>query len=542
MIHFGPECPAPAFLPDPRSDAMTDKPDHDTNSLVHQPDTVDVEIDEIETSAVVEHSPGAHESDDPLADVIADLESRLNMIRETHVEQEMLEVDVLTREGELVVYRDDIAERERALGDTEIELREREMRVEAERGEFLRQRERLAERLRELEELEAALVEHVEDQAFEPDVDEERETIQRERERLKNEQQTLSARETEVKSKADEIAEERAKISSVQEELVRDKRVLEQQAEEQQKLASQLEQMRGELSEREKELESRLAEHDELKDMLENMSSQLDESRAEARAQAENYEQKLKERAAEAQRNEDLERRCRTLETERARIRGELTKVRQELSSSEPHPGVALAGRQQLVTKPRRTPSRSAEFAGFIWFVTMGIAAIGIAVSMSEGTIGSGLATLGAAAGLCVFASHALVGRTADSSMLVIAAFAGTFGLWFPHWLETVSTAVSLWDVPAEILPPALTDRMPMAFSAGTAALGITICLFLLTNSANVLAHALFATIVAVGVLMVPDQSVRLQALAAVVWLAIVSATMVKWAVQTNLKRSGALT
>ncbi|MCH8864677.1 MAG: hypothetical protein IIB13_04880 [Chloroflexi bacterium] len=59
------------------------------------------------------------------------------------------------------------------------------------------------------------------------------------------------------------------------------------------------------------------------------------------------------------------------------------------------------------------------------------------------------------------------MGRTWDVSMLLSAVFAGAFGLWFPHWFETISTAASLWEVSAEVLPPAFADRIPMAFAAG---------------------------------------------------------------------------
>ncbi len=510
---------------------MNDETDPQTRSLAPHPDAVDVEIDEIDETSGIEEAEG----EDPLADVIADLESRLEMIRETHVEQEMLEVDVLTREGDLVVYRDDIAERERSLGDTEIELRDREMRIEQERSEFLRQRQRIAERLHELEDLETALVEQVEDQASEnEDLGRERASIETKRELLKDEQETLSMRESEVSSKADELAAERDQVSTAQDELTKDKRVLEEQATEQQKLAGQLEEMRGDLADREKELESRLAEHDELKDMVHNMSGQLDESRAEAKAQAEQYEKALTERADDEKRNEDLERRCRTLETERARIRGELTKARQETNAGEARPGLVPARTQQLQLKTCKAHSRSAELGGMIWFVSMGIGAIGLAISMGEGTIATGIGALGAATALCIFACHVLVGRTWDVSMLLIVAFAGAFVLWFPHWFETISTAASLWEVPAEVLPPAFADRIPMAFAAGTAALALAVSIYLITRASSVLGHAIFAAAIATGVLMIPSQSIRLQALAAILWLAIVSATLVKWSMNSN--------
>lgn len=479
------------------------------------------------------------EQNDPLADLISDLEARLELIRETHLEQEMLEVDVVSKEGELIVYRDSIARRERTLSEDEHTLRDREQIIERERDEFQRQRERIEDRLRELERLESRLGDQERDQAFESeDLQRERATIESLRVDIEGERADLSARENGLRQRAIEIESQRERLAQTQQALEQDKARLEEQARAQQALAAQLESMRAELSNREREIESRFAEHDQLRTRLSALTHQLDESRDQAKRHAEEYQKALSEKAEEARKSEDLEKRCRSLETERTRIRGELTKVREELDA---HDLFKSAKPASAALRKRLSPSRAAQMGGGIWFGSVAVAALGVGVSLGDATMGFALASLGVSAALCLFAAHALVGRAWDSSMLLIAALAGSLGLWFPSWHEAASTAVSLWHLPPEIIPGALVEQIPLAFSAATASFAIAISLFLLTGSTTVLGHALFATLILAGVLLIPEQSPRLQAIGAMLWIAIVAATLTKWGVQASRQRSGAL-
>lgn len=479
------------------------------------------------------------EQNDPLAELISDLEARLELIRETHLEQEMLEVDVVSREGELIVYRDTIAQRERTLSEDEHTLRDREQVVQRERDEFQRQRERIEDRLRELERLESRLGEQERDQAFESeDLQRERATIESLRVEIESERRELSTRERGLREREVEIESQRERLAQTQRAIEQDKARLEEQARAQQALASQLESMRSELAEREREIESRFAEHDQLRSMLSALTHQLDESRDQAKRHAEEYQKALSEKAEEARKSEDLERRCRTLETERTRIRGELTKVREELDAHE----LFKTARPAVSTLRRRlSPSRAAQIGGGIWFGSVAVAALGVGVSLGDASMGFALGSIGVSTALCLFAAHALVGRAWDSSMLLIAALGGCLGLWFPAWHEAASTAVSLWQLPPEVIPGSLVEQIPLAFSAATASFAIAISLFLLTGSTTVLGHALFATMIISGVLLVPEQSPRLQAIGAMLWIAIVAATLTKWGVQGSRQRSGVL-
>ncbi len=475
--------------------------------------------------------------DDPLAAVISDLEARLELIRETHLEQEMLEVDVISREGELIIYRDDIARRERSLSEDATQLADAERQIAEQRSAFMAERARLDERLVELERLEVQLLERQRDQALaDEDLNRERATIESRREELEQERARLRAREEEVEARFAQIRSERERLEGARAQLEADKRRLEEQAEEQRALSEQLERMRSELAAREAELESRFSEHDELKGMLSALTRQLEESREQARRHAEEYQRALAEKAEEAARSEDLERRCRHLETERARIRGELTKVREELDSH------ALFSQQQEAKqslRSRLSPSRASRIGAGIFFGTMAIGALGMAIAMGPGSSQGGTIALGVALAVCLVGTHALVGRLFDSSMLLIAMLVGTLGLWFGPWTEAASTAASLWEIPESVLPASMLDRVPMAFSALTASFAVSVCLYLLTGSGTVLGHALFATLVLGGMLMAPEQSLRTQGIGAMLWLAILSATLTKWSVLVRREQDG---
>ncbi len=481
----------------------------------------------------------ALDRDDPLAAVISDLEARLELIRETHLEQEMLEVDVISREGELIIYRDDIARRERSLSEDATQLADEERQIAEQRSAFSAERKRLDERLGELERLEMQLLERQRDQALaDEDLSRERATIESRRQEIEQERARLREREEEVEARFAQIRGERERLEAAQAQLEADKRRLEEQAREQEALSEQLEKMRADLAQREAELESRFSEHDELKGMLSALTKQLEDSREQARRHAEEYQRALAEKAEEAARSEDLERRCRHLETERARIRGELTKVREELDAH------ALFSQQQQARQSLRTrlsPSRAARIGAGIFFGTMAIGALGMAVGAGQGTAQGGVVALGVALAACLVGTHALVGRAFDSSMLLIAVLVGTLGVWFGPWTEAASTAASLWAIPESVIPASMLDRVPMAFSALSASFAVSVCLYLLTGSGTVLGHALFATLVAGGMLMAPEQSLRTQGIAGMLWLAILAATLTKWSVLVRREQDGAL-
>ena len=478
-------------------------------------------------------------SDDSLTRTIADLESRLELIRETHLEQQMLEVDVLTREGELSLYRDNIAQRERSLSDTESSLRDREALFDRERGEFTRQREQITSRLHELEDIETSLRERDLDQTIESaELERERAIIESRRQALADEERTLGEREGTIHERASELQQEREALLQTQHSLEEDKRLVEAQAHEQKELSAQLESLGEQLDEREKEIESKFAEHDQLKDMLSTLTHQLDESRDQARGHAEEYERALKEKAEEAQRTEDLERRCRSLETERTRIRGELTKVRQELDAQE----VFTSTRTALPAPTKRLSfSRAAQVGGGIWLSSVAIVGLGVGISISQGTMGVALGASGAAIALCLVASFALIGHVWDTSMLLIAGLVATVALWFPGWVEAAQTAVKLWQIPPEALPASMVGRIPLAFASVTAGLAIAACLFLLTNAVNVLGHAIFAVIVAGSLLLATEQTPMIQGVAAGIFVAIIASSLTQWGVRTCRAASGSL-
>lgn len=472
------------------------------------------------------------ESDDDLLRVISELEGRLESIRQSHRQQQMLEVDVLEAQGVLATREQALRLRERDLLSSVGTIEDQEAVIATERTVLQEQRETVERRKAELARMEQQLREQQQGQAVEADeLERARAEVESLRSSLGGEEHAMREREAALQQRIADLEQQRDAIDQGRAEVEREKAQLAEQAAEQEKLSGQLEQMRQELQAREAEIQERFSEHEKLRDMLSTLSRQLDESKDEARKHAEQYEQTLKQKKEDEQRAQNLETRCRSLERERTKIRGELTKVRRELDDAMLFQNESQARRMARAI----SSNRRAQIAAGTWLATTILVGMGGFLAVAGGSATIAATVAGIALATLVLVSHTLVGRLWDSSTFLIASVAATAGLWFPHWAGAVEVALSSWHVAGlgELLSEGQMARAPLAAAAVGAGLMLTVAIFLLTSSAAVLGHALFATLAA-GTLLLFGSSGVASVAALVMWQGIVAATVSRWAIRVS--------
>lgn len=421
---------------------------------------------------------GVSTSEDDLLDMISSLEAHLGDVRELHRERQDMETELDDLRAELDARRCELDERESLLQESSTEVRSERKQIEQERLAVLAEQEAVERRRREIE-----------------------------------------AKEQEVSSRFSNVDEMRAKLEAAETALRAEREKREQEAE-----AFRREQ--AELATRESELAAHAATAGIDSQEIKDLAAQLAEAHKVAMART----MEADKRATEAQQRAlEMERRCKELSGECDIVRKELQGSREQVRQAEQELPKRLYQQHAKIERGDRV--KRGVVTGATWIcVALTMAAAGM--SGLQGDASQAALMLGLAFAAYFFGSQAIAGRLLDPPAIVIGLIGASFGLWFPMWTNAVTEALATWSLPVEGLPEAVSAQLPLALSVATAGLTMTVGVFALTWSGNLLFQVGAVSIFAGALAMLPDQSGFALAAAAVVWTAVTGAGLARWAAQ----------
>lgn len=129
--------------------------------------------------------------------------------------------------------------------------------------------------------------------------------------------------------------------------------------------------------------------------------------------------------------------------------------------------------------------------------------------------------------------------RCIDASMVVVALWGGSVGVWCPRWLELCETVFARWHAVTPLPDLLLRDdiRTAVAIAAGgflTASL-----LYIPTRSARTVLHTAAASLGVAVLLALPVAGTWTATVSAVFWHAAVCGAMCTWMVEASRRRAG---
>ena len=467
-------------------------------------------------------------SDDGLLDVIFDIETKLEALRDTHRQQHRLEVELLEQDLEIQEREQTLTTREQTLAQVQSTLEQRAEEVGNEQALLVRERAMLDQRLAALEDRFASLDEQQRDQeALGDEVLAERDELARTKAEIQSQHQELAARDLALAAQTSELDSERQTIEQDQTALENDRAELNKRAQVQQDEARALEALRVELAQREQELAEKAQAHESMRTDFAALSAQLEAIRAEASVQT---APETGDKVSSEERAKQLEQRVKAIEEERRRMEVELARTRRDMGQSVAHAMPSLAQHAEMTARSAaRTKRRTAVLAA-IWIVTVAVAARAVVLGIGGAMPALAAGVLGVVFAASFFSVHAVAGRLLDPMALPVGLFGATFGLWFPRWVASIETALVTWELPAGFVPASVVSNLPLGIATGTTALAMSFALFLLTGSGRLFGQTLFAAIVTTGLILMPDESQFGIGAAVVLWHAMVAAALGHWA------------
>jgi hypothetical protein len=332
----------------------------------------------------------------------------------------------------------------------------------------------------------------------------------------------LASREGEVDSRAGQIEEMKGSLESARAELEAQKKASKQLAEAQDREQRRLKEYKEFLAQREKEIEDQAEAQRKMRRELAELAQKL------AAAEKENTASAAKtadERAAAQARIAELEGRCSSLE-ESCKI----LKTKREKLKSKPTEESASAS--AAVLKQPMEIGASTRTIGFVilMMTTAVLGASALAMFQSQWSSmaiwGVGFAYL-----IPLLGCSMLRRRGLDFGLMLVALFAGLFGMWFAPWAGVIATALELWQLPLEVVPTAIAAQLPLAAAVLTACVAASIATGLATDDFEVMFRGLFVSAATGGVLLVPDDGSRMIVVAAAaVWVLLHTALLTRWA------------
>lgn len=466
--------------------------------------------------------------EDGLLDVICDIETKLEALRDTHREHHRLEVELLEHDLEIQEREQSLSTREQTLARVCSTLEQRAEMVTTEQADLMRERAMLDQRLATLEDRFAALDDQQRDQeALGDEVVAERDELAHTRVQIESQGRELAERDTVLGVQTRELENERATVADTRVVLDHDRQELNDRATAQQVEARALETRSAELAQRERELAQKAQAHESMRSEFAAMSAQLEAIRAEASHQT---EPTATDKISSEQRAEQLEQRVRAIEAERQRMEIELARTRRDMGHSVTHAMPDLARQTAMMARSAALTKRRIRKLAVIWFASVAVAIVAVLVGIVGGmpVIAAGL--LGLIFAGSFFGIHAIAGRLLDPMALPLGVMGGAFGLWFPRWVASIESALVTWEIPAGLVPASIESSLPLGIAAGTTAVAMSVALFLLTGSGKLFGQTLFAAIVTTGLILMPDESRIGVGAAVVLWHAMVVAALAHWA------------
>lgn len=114
---------------------------------------------------------------------------------------------------------------------------------------------------------------------------------------------------------------------------------------------------------------------------------------------------------------------------------------------------------------------------------------------------------------------------------MFVGLFAGLFGMWFEPWMETIGSALALWQLPLEMVPSFLEGQLTLSAAVLTGCLAVSIATGLATGDFEVLFRGMFVSVVTGAVMLVPDDGTGMIAVGAgAMWVLLHTAMLTKWA------------
>lgn len=412
---------------------------------------------------------------------------------------------------------DVIAEIERRVGQlqtVEIESADSET-IERERRESL---EELATRQYELNQRETEQADLAARMASQ------REEVERLSAALAERERGIASREGEVGAKAGQIEEMRGSLEAARAELASQQKASKQLAEAQEREQRRLKEYKEFLAQREQEIEEQAEAQRKMRRELAELAQKLSVAEKENKVSAVKTNE---EREAAKARIAELESRCSSLEESCKSLKSKKDKARPALMTE---PAAMPMGVPVMVqSRDERATSRTAGFV--LLLMTTLVLGVSVFAMMQPAFEHVAIWGVGFAFLVPLIGCSIIRRRGVDFGLMMVAMFAGLFGLWFEPWSGVVATAIEVWHLPLEVVPAAIAAQLPLAAAVLTACVAASIATGLATDDFEVLFRGLLVSCATGGVLLVPDDGARMIVVAAgAIWVLLHTALLTKWA------------
>ncbi|MCA9289365.1 MAG: hypothetical protein KDA05_12305, partial [Phycisphaerales bacterium] len=253
---------------------------------------------------------------------------------------------------------------------------------------------------------------------------------------------------------------------------------------------------------------------------------------SDANALAAEHARKAEQTKAESSRALDEARQqIERVESEAQRVRQEVAKLRRAAPTGGEGADGPVARASVRRPKIRSARSKSLSLA-VLWLVAMGVTGLAcyFGIVLAQPLVAAGLlgiAFVGAFVGALASSSRAL-----DPASLPVILLGGTFGWWFPKFYAMIAGALTTWDLPLESLPAEILPQLPMAIALLASGTVLALCLAFLGGSIGLMIQSFMATLAATALAMLPDPSSTALAAGALIWHAIMAASLGRWAMQ----------
>ncbi|MEZ6235844.1 MAG: hypothetical protein R3B68_16805 [Phycisphaerales bacterium] len=465
---------------------------------------------------------GENAEHDNLLDIISQMETRLEALRESENQRDRLQ-------DEIRLQFDDLDARERFLRQREAALDGEADSVQQGRAALDGERSKIHAALDEVaNERDTLRTREIEVQVLSETLRRDRELLEGRRSQLEAMERELRGREQVLVTQTELIDQEAGQLKNKKEQLdqmevtVRERETQARIAEERQK-------------ERERALDEREKQVSAAQERFQAMQSEvisLNRRVSDANALAAEHARKAEQTKAEGSRALDEARQhIEKIEAEAQRVRQEVAKLRRSAPTGGEAPDLLAAPSARRRPKVRSARSKSISLA-VLWLVAMGVTGLAcyFGIMLSQPLVAAGL--LGIAFAGAFVGALASSTRALDPASLPVILLGGTFGWWFPRFYEMISSALATWDLPLESLPAEILPQLPMAIALLASGMVLALCLAFLGGSIGLMVQSFMATLAATALSLLPDPSSTALAAGALIWHAIMAASLGRWAMQ----------
>ncbi len=344
---------------------------------------------------------------------------------------------------------------------------------------------------------------------------------------LRDREESLASRESQVDGQVSEAESMRASLDEARAQLMEQQKASKQLAESQEREQRRLAEHKVFLAQREKEIEVQAEQHRKLRRELVEVAERLAQAEKQNQADAAKSDE---ERAAAAKRVKQLESRCASLEESCKVLKSKRRKAESKPDNTEPQPVSRPAPFPVQATSPTMMNSLTSVPGLLVLMSTVAALAVSAWLWLNAGNQMASLWAAGAAYLVPVLGCAAIKRKGLDLGLMLVAMFSVMLGAWFQPWLNIMTEAIALWQLPLEIVPANLADQLPIVAAVLTSMFALSIATGLSTNSLEIMFRGLFVSIAASSILMLPGSDVPVAVASVSIWVLLHTMMLVKWA------------